>query len=79
MSKLYICGYKVNISISYRSGLKLKDVNIIHQWQKISKLDTNGLKVKDDNIIHKWLKMSTLCTSGLKVGSMKGQQVSTGY
>ena len=64
MLKLYIRGSKVNISIFYTSGLKFKDVNIIHQWQKISKLDTSGEKIKDDNIIHKWLKMSTLCTSG---------------
>jgi hypothetical protein len=44
--------------------LTSKDVNIIHQWQKMSKLDTRGLKVKADNIIHKWLKMSRLYTIG---------------
>ena len=64
MSKLYIRGLKVNISIFYTIGLKFKDVNIIHQWQNMSKLDTRGLKVKDDNIIHKWLKMSRLYTLG---------------
>jgi hypothetical protein len=42
MSKLYISGSKVNISIFYRSGLKFKDVNIIYQWQNMSKLDTSG-------------------------------------
>ena len=78
----------------YTRGYKVKNVNIINKWVKVLKCHNysqvgkrlemsifyiNDQKIKIFNIMHKWLNMSTLYTSGLKAGSMKGQQVSTGF